>query len=317
MLLVVSPNLALDRILEVEGFRSGAVQRSRSVATQPGGKGSNVARVFSQLGGDVVLIGFAGRRNAAWVREPLQSFGVQVEAIEAYEGETRVCTVIRDPISNDHPTVVNEESREVDEQAIEIMRRKFDLWLGQATAVLVTGSLSLGLTEDFYAQMIREALSRNIFTAIDATGAAMRHGFHEKPGLAKANADEMVSAIGPIGRDPQEVARAIRKHNEHMPSQVIVTFGEEGAILVTREDVWHAMPPQISLVNPIGAGDSFAAGYLKAIMDGNSMEDALRFATAVAASDVVTPEPGLINAQTIPSLLEVTAVERSEWFQKN
>jgi tagatose 6-phosphate kinase len=192
------------------------------------------------------------------------------------------------------------------------MRRKFDLWLHQASAVLVTGSLSLGLSEDFYAPTIRAALSRNIFTAIDATGAAMHHGFREKPSLAKANADEMVTAIGQIGRDPQEVARAIRKHDEHMPSQVIVTSGAEGAILVTRNDVWHAMPPRVSVVNPIGAGDSFAAGYLKAMMDGKRMEDALRFATAVAACDVLTPEPGFINAQAIPSLLEMTAVERSE-----
>jgi 1-phosphofructokinase family hexose kinase len=309
MLLVVSPNLALDRILEVDGFRSCAVQRSRSVLTQPGGKGSNVARVFSQLGGDVVLIGFAGRRNAAWVREPLQSFGIQVEAIEAYEGETRTCTIVRDPLSKDHPTVVNEESRQVEEQAIDIMRRKFELWLGRASAVLVTGSLSLGLPEDFYARMIREALSRNIFTAIDATGPAMRHGFREKPSLAKANADEMVSAIGQIGRHPEEVARAIRKHNEDMPPQVIVTLGAGGAVLVTHSDVWHAKPPRISVVNPIGAGDSFAAGYLKAIMDGDNLENALRFATAVAASDVVTPEPGFINPLTIPPLLEMTGVE--------
>jgi tagatose 6-phosphate kinase len=313
MLLVVSPNLALDRILEVDGFRSSAVQRSRSVATQPGGKGSNVARVFSQLGGDVVLIGFAGQRNGAWVREPLQSFGIHVEAIEAYEGETRVCTIIRDPLSKDHPTVVNEESREVEDQAIEIMRRKFDLWLGRANAVLVTGSLSRGLPEDFYAPMIREALSRNIFTAIDATGSAMRHGFREKPSLAKANADEMATAIGQIGRQPREVAKAIRKLSEDLPAlpaQVIVTLGEGGAVLVTRNDVWHAKPPRISFANPIGAGDSFAAGYLKAIMDGNSLEDALRFATAVAASDVITPQPGFIDPLAIPSLIEMTAVTK-------
>jgi fructose-1-phosphate kinase PfkB-like protein len=180
---------------------------------------------------------------------------------------------------------------------------------------MVTGSFSRGLPENFYALMIREALSRNIFTAIDATGSALRHGFREKPSLAKANADEMVTAIGQIGRQPQEVANAIRKHSEDVPAppaQVIVTFGEGGAVLVTRSDVWHAKPPRISVVNPIGAGDSFAAGYLKAIMDGNSLEDALRFATAVAASDVITPQPGFIDPLAIPSLLEMTAVEICE-----
>jgi fructose-1-phosphate kinase PfkB-like protein len=140
----------------------------------------------------------------------------------------------------------------------------------------------------------------------------MRFGFQEKPSLAKANADEMVTAFGQIGRHPHEVARAIRKYNEDIPPQVIVTMGEAGAILLTHNEVWHAKPPRIPVVNPIGAGDSFAAGYLKAIMDGKSLQDALRFATAVAACDVLTPEPGFINPLAIPSLLETTAVEISE-----
>src|SRR5262245_40675823 len=121
MLLVVSPNLALDRILEVDGFHANDVQRSRTVICQPGGKGSNVARVFRELGGEVVLIGFVGRRNAEWIREPLRSIGVQVEAIEAYAGETRTCTIIRDPSTMNHPTVINEESPPIDQQAIEEM----------------------------------------------------------------------------------------------------------------------------------------------------------------------------------------------------
>ena len=60
MLLVVCPNLALDRILQVEHFHPNQVQHSQSVLVQPGGKGANVARVFRQLGGDVVLVGFVG-----------------------------------------------------------------------------------------------------------------------------------------------------------------------------------------------------------------------------------------------------------------
>src|SRR6266853_347651 len=114
MLLVVCPNLGLDRILEADGFRSSAVQRSRTVFTQPGGKGSNVARVFRQLGGDVVLTGFVGRRNGKSIVEPLRRMGVHVDAVTAYEGESRTCTIICDPQSKTHPTVINEESPEIE-----------------------------------------------------------------------------------------------------------------------------------------------------------------------------------------------------------
>ena len=86
MLLVVAPNLATDRIIQVENFQASKVQRSRSVLTQPGGKGSNVARVFRQLGGDVVLLGFVGSASAAFMRRQLQRFGIHVDVISAYSG---------------------------------------------------------------------------------------------------------------------------------------------------------------------------------------------------------------------------------------
>src|SRR5262245_50133812 len=107
MLLVVSPNLALDRILEVDNFRRSVVQRASRAIVQPGGKGSNVARVFRQLGGEVTLVGFVGRIGGEAIVEPLRSIGVRVEAIAGYEGANRSCTIIVDPRDPGRPTVVN------------------------------------------------------------------------------------------------------------------------------------------------------------------------------------------------------------------
>src|SRR5215831_11162729 len=145
MLLVVSPNLAIDRILEVDYFEAGKVQRSRSVITQPGGKGSNVARVFRQLGGNVVLIGFAGRGNGRRITDPLRQLGIHVDAIHAYSGDSRTCTIVCDPQSKSHPTVINEESSLVEPAAVKKLLSKVERWLPRVDGVLTTGSLSMGL----------------------------------------------------------------------------------------------------------------------------------------------------------------------------
>src|SRR5215472_14497762 len=199
MLLVVSPNLAVDRILELEQLRVGEVQRSHTLMTQPGGKGSNVSRVFRQLGGNVTLLGFAGRWNSAWIREPLLSIGVHVEAIDGYDNETRVCTTILETGSPRHPTVINEESRPIEPRAVEALEARFDQLLDTARMVLVTGSLSKGLPADFYAGLIRKAADKAIPTAIDATGSVMRHGLNDKPAMAKANQNEMTTVLGSLG----------------------------------------------------------------------------------------------------------------------
>jgi tagatose 6-phosphate kinase len=308
MLLIVSPNLAIDRILEVDDFRPSQVQRARSVITQPGGKGSNVARVFRQLGGEVALIGFVGRRNGTSIREPLLRIGVQVEAVEGYDGASRTCTVIRDSSSNDHPTVINEESPAVEREAIDLLENRILGLMDKAAAVLVTGSLSRGLNVDFYERIIQHANGRKIITAIDATGDVLRHGLNAEPTLVKVNREEMAAVVGPLPADPSQLANSIQKVRNHANSQTVITLGEAGAVLVVEGHAWHALPPRISRVNPIGAGDAFAAGFLKTRMEGSEPVDALRFAVAVAASDAATPEPGSVIPSEIASLVSETFI---------
>jgi 1-phosphofructokinase family hexose kinase len=310
MLLVVSPNLAMDRIVELEELRVGEVQRTRTIITQPGGKGSNVARVFRQLGGEVTLLGFTGRRNSTWVSDPLRSIGIHVEAIDGYEGETRVCTTILERLSNRHPTVINEESRPVEFQALEALYKRLDELLDTAGLVLTTGSVPQGVPLDFHANVIRRASGRGIFTAIDATGSALRQGIEARPALAKGNLDEMATVLGPLGSDVRSVSAVIHRRRNELASQTVVTLGENGAVLLCDGSICHAAPPGLSHINPIGAGDSFAAGYLKGRMDRIPPQAALKFATAVAASDAITPEPGLIDPAEIPSLLAKTTVRQ-------
>src|SRR5215467_9971323 len=131
MLLVVCPNLAIDRILQVNNLKPGVVQRSKPAIVQPGGKGSNVARVYRQLGGDVVLLGFTGSRNARLVTEPLQRLGIHVETISAYE-ETRTCTIVCNASPDSHPTVINEESPEIGPSAEARFLRKVEKWISRS-----------------------------------------------------------------------------------------------------------------------------------------------------------------------------------------
>lgn len=309
MLLVVAPNLAVDRILEVDGFRPSAVQRSLSAFSQPGGKGSNVARVFRQLGGDVVLAGLVGERNAAQIVEPLKAMGVHVEAIQAFPGESRTCTIIRD-LSGAHPTVINEESSQIQPGIQKDFVTLIDRWLPQAAAVLVTGSLSSGLPQDFYRLVLDRARVLGIPAMIDATGPILREGLRGKPAILKANVLEAATVLESIGATPRDVARRL-KGKPGLPAQTLVTFGSEGAVFVEGGKAWFCTAPPVPPVNPIGAGDSFAAGYLKACIDGTPHPEALRVATAVAAADVTTLRPGWIAGEDLVSLLASTSVE--EW----
>lgn len=291
MLLVVCPNLSLDRILEVDNFEPTKVQRSRSVIIQPGGKGSNVARVFRQLGGDVILVGFVGRRNVQHVCDPLRRLGIHIDAVPAYE-DNRTCTIVCDPKSKLHPTVINEESPAIEPAAGAKLLKKVERWIPRADAVLTTGSLSTGLHPEIYAEILDRARSKGKITAIDATGAALQIGLLARPVFMKPNTQE----FSQLTKNPNGSGFFM------MPPHTALTFGKAGALLIHGAKCLYALPPQIFDTNPIGSGDAFAAAYLKYLLDGRAAEDCLRYAMAAAASDAATLRSGFVDTAHLQAL---------------
>jgi 1-phosphofructokinase family hexose kinase len=292
VLLVVCPNLGIDRVLQVENFQAAKVQRSRSVLTQPGGKGSNVARVYRQLGGEVVLLGFVGRANAQLIRQPLQRFGIRVDVITAYPGESRTCTIVCETESSAHPTVINEETPQIDRAAPSKLLAKVLRWIPKVDGVLTTGSLSTGLPDDFYAEILDLGRRRGKLTAIDASGEALRFGLLGSPTFMKPNREEFF----------QLTTGSCLSRVVALPSHTALTFGKAGAVLVHQGQCLHASPPNLFDTNPIGAGDAFCAAYLKYLLDRRPAAECLRFAVAAAASDAATLRPGFVDVSDVHSL---------------
>lgn len=86
--------------------------------------------------------------------------------------------------------------------------------------------------------------------------------------------------------DPQRAARELVTRG---PAEVVVKQGADGALAVTADGgqcEQPALPARV--VDAIGAGDSFTAGYLAARCDGLSLTDRLRWGAVAAACTVGT-----------------------------
>jgi 2-dehydro-3-deoxygluconokinase len=72
-------------------------------------------------------------------------------------------------------------------------------------------------------------------------------------------------------------------------SNVVIKAGEEGAVAYTPGETVSAPPFGLErVVDPIGAGDGFAAGYLSGWLEGIGVEERLRRGHAVAAHVCLT-----------------------------
>ena len=101
---------------------------------------------------------------------------------------------------------------------------------------------------------------------------------------------------------PDEVARALLERSS--AGLVIVTAGEAGATAVARSGASYFQPaPAVDVIDPVGAGDAFAAGFLHQWFDAPAnIPTALR--SAVAAASIAMTMPGDLAIITPQELAE-------------
>jgi ribokinase len=106
----------------------------------------------------------------------------------------------------------------------------------------------------------------------------------------------------------QELAACARRLLDCGPETVIIKQGAQGASLYQRDFQVHQKAVELgTLVDSIGAGDAFDAGFLYATLQGWPLEERMLFA-AVAAGYTVT---GVGGSLTFPRLEEVLAIMKS------
>jgi ribokinase len=106
------------------------------------------------------------------------------------------------------------------------------------------------------------------------------------------------------GTEPEEAARDLIRAGVRT---VVVTLGEEGALIATASASKYIPATQQSAVDTTGAGDAFNAGLATALASGESLESAVEFA-------VVTGGLAVTKEGVIPSL--PTREEVAQFYQQ-
>ena len=70
---------------------------------------------------------------------------------------------------------------------------------------------------------------------------------------------------------------------------VVVKRGSGAAICRSGDQQWSLAPPPVRVVDDVGAGDTFDAGFIHAYLRGAKLEDCLAFANIAAAYSVAKP----------------------------
>lgn len=97
---------------------------------------------------------------------------------------------------------------------------------------------------------------------------------------------EEIALVAPTGDDWRDQARALVDGGV---GEVVVKLGADGAALVGPDRMISAPAYRVPLVDPIGAGDAFVAGFLSARLEGGTAEECLDRGNMLGAFAVSTP----------------------------
>ena len=286
MILTVTLNTSIDKLYLVDSVQPETVMRVKEVHNTAGGKGLNVSRVAAKLQEPVTATGFTGGFNGQYL-ESLISQPLVRCAFTRVRGETRSCINCWD-LSDGRSTEYLEPGEPVSPEEVSRFLADFKSRLPEADVVTVSGSAPKGVPDDFYCELIRLCRAASVPVLVDTSGSRLISAAKEKPTFIKPNEDEIAQLTGHCILSREEALQALAElHGCGIP-YVVLSMGEEGALLACDRGIFHGKPPKITPRNTVGCGDSMVAGFAVCFSRRLPVEESFRMALAVSAANALS-----------------------------
>ena len=306
-ILTITLNPAVDTRYEIDNVMVGEVNRVINKVESPGGKGLNVSNVLNKLGADVIATGFLGGTKGEFIKKKLKEKEISQD-FQCVSGETRTCMAI---IDNDKKiTEILESGNPVSSNEKEEFLEKYSKLLEKVEIVDMSGSLPKGVPSTFYKELIEIANKMNKKVILDTSGEALKEGIKANPYLIKPNVDEMEFLLGKKIENIDEVIKNAKEIQKNGVSNVMVTLGGDGGLLITKDSVYQGTFPKVNIENTVGSGDSSVAGFIYGLSKNMSLEESFKYALACGTSNAMLKNTGDIDLDTVSRLLTQIEVQK-------
>lgn len=302
MIYTVTLNPAMDKTVVIPSLTLDAVNRIEEMRTDPGGKGINVSKVISKLGGNSVAAGILGGNTGRAIEEALKRLGLET-LFKFTDGETRTNMKIIDPVKHMN-TDINEPGVIVSQEILDGLLDTITEKLEDGDLVVISGSMPKGAPADTYYKWIKHFREKNVKVFLDADGALFKTGIKASPYLIKPNNHELSQFAGRELKTTKELAEVAREMMaEYGIEKIVVSMGGDGALYLTKDETLYAQGLKVQVGSTVGAGDSVVAALAYAEEKGMDLESTVRLSTATGAANVMCSGTQAAEYDVIESLM--------------
>lgn len=274
-------NLAIDLFIETDEMHPFMVNRTKEDDIQANGKGVNVSLVLKMLDFPSTALGFSAGFTGKYIEDYLQQKQIQTEFIEV-PGMTRINVFTQVNQTGEEYKLVN--------QGPEIPQIAVHNFLNQIRALqaedylCVSGSLPRGLSPKVLIEISRICQEKGIHLIIDSSDQEVMDCLPYRPFLLKPNEEELSSWFGRKMVTDEDYFVYGQRLVELGAENVLLSLGEKGAILFTKDRVFRGNSPKGKVVNTACAGDTMLGAFLAGYMNRRPLDETLRKSIATGSS---------------------------------
>lgn len=308
MILTVTLNPAVDKIIILDSLELGELNRVKDTSTLAGGKGINVSEVLTELDKENIALGIVGGSNGKIINDFLSDMKVKSD-FSWSKNNTRQNLKIKEKSKN-RETEINETGK-IDEKDLEVFKEKYDKYLKENKTAVLSGSLPEGAPLDIYAELIEKAAAEDVKVILDTSGEAFKIGLEKAPYLVKPNLEEMENLLAKELSGDQDLKEAAEFLLAKGVKEVMISLGGDGAFIASKKEAYRLYTPSVEVAQTtVGAGDTMVAGLAKEIDQNSSLKETGVSAAALATAYVKMGSISDIDRELIEEIKSEIKVEK-------
>ncbi len=306
-IITLTLNPAFDVHCFCEKFQPYHENLAKITTSEAGGKGVNISRALTVCGTENLAFVVLGEENGDGFARAMAADGMTYETLTV-AGRIRENITIHTDSADE--TRISFAGFDVPADLLSRVEEALLPMIDGDTVVTLTGRNPSGVGIEETKAMLHRFAEHGAKIVIDSRSFSLADLIEMKPWLIKPNQEEISAYLGREIGTLDEVVEAAKELHEGGITNVMISLGSKGALLVSDEGVFSARPPKIEALSTIGAGDSSIAGFLAASSEGRSAKDCLCRAVAYGTAACLTEGTKPPRRQDVANVMGEIVVEQ-------
>ena len=297
----ITLNPAYDVHAYAEHFAPFHENLAQVTSREAGGKGVNLSRALQNGGTENTAVIVLGKDNCAEFKAELEAAGLSTVLLEK-PGRIRENLTLH--CADAPETRISFSGFPADDSLLDEVADLLDV--DDHTVITFTGRVASGMTMEKVKAFLKDLQKQGAKIVLDSKSFSIADIFEVQPWLIKPNQEEISEYLNCPINTLEEVIEKAQVFAEHGVTNVMVSLGEQGAMLLYGGNCCIATPPVIHAVSTIGAGDSSLAGFIAAAKKGcdaaECLKNAVTYGTAACLTEGSLPPTAADIAAVSPQV---------------